>query len=124
MKFQDAVTTCFRRYADFTGRAARPEYWWFFLFVFLCSVVLTTIDSRVLGTSNVLWHFGLMNGLFTLAIIVPMIAVGVRRLHDIGRPGWWIAIGLIPLVGGLVLIYWFVQRGSRGPNEYGPAPGR
>jgi uncharacterized membrane protein YhaH (DUF805 family) len=124
MKFQDAVSTCFRRYTDFTGRAARPEYWWFFLFVFLCSVVLTTIDSRVLGTGNVLWSFGLLNGLFTLAIIVPMIAVGVRRLHDIGKPGWWMLIGLIPLVGGLVLIYWHVQRGMRGPNEYGPAQGR
>ena len=123
MNFQSAVTTCLQKYADFSGRAARPEYWWFFLFIVIVSIVLTIIDLRILGTANLLWGFGLLNGVFTLAILLPAIGVGVRRLHDLDKPGWWLLLSLIPIVGPLVLIYWFVQRGSGVPNQYGPPPG-
>lgn len=121
MTFRDAVINGFRNYADFNGRAARPEYWWFFLFILVSSIVLTSLDG-LLGTRGLLWGLGLLQIAFNLAILVPALAVGARRLHDIGKPGWWLLVGIIPIIGGLVLVYFFVQRGAPGPNEYGPPP--
>lgn len=107
MDFPTAVRTCLSNYARFTGRAARPEFWWFALFVFGASAFLGLVD-------NLLWADVLGGGqplalVFSLAMILPHIAVAVRRLHDIGRSGWWLLIGLIPILGTLVLIYWFAQ---------------
>jgi len=109
MTFGDSVGTCLKKYADFAGRASRSEYWWFVLAAFLASIVLAFI-LRILG------------GLVYLALLLPMIAVGVRRLHDIGKSGWWLLIGFIPLIGGLILIYFYVKSGDAGSNEYGEAP--
>lgn len=108
MDFVTAVKTCFSKYADFTGRAKRPELWWFALFTFAVSVVLQMIVGD------------LISGLFSLAVLLPMLAVGARRLHDIGRSGWWLLIGLVPLVGAIVLIYFYIQPSAPEANEYGP----
>lgn len=119
MSFADAVRTCLSKYADFSGRARRSEYWYFFLFNVLVGIVGSVLDN-VLGTETGSGS-GVIGGLASLALLLPSIAVGARRLHDISRSGWWLLIGLIPLVGWIVLIVWFVQD-SHGDNEHGPSP--
>lgn len=111
MTFQDAVTSVFRNYATFSGRAARSEYWWFALFSFLASAVLSLLDGS--GTLPAIW---------SLLVLLPTLAVGARRLHDTDRSGWWLLIGLIPLLGWIVLIWFFVTRGTEGPNRFGADP--
>lgn len=109
-----------KKYAQFTGRARRKEYWMFVLFNFLISLVLGLIDGLLgLGGES---GIGLLGGLYTLAILVPAIAVSVRRLHDTGRSGWWLLIALVPLVGGLVLLVFMVLPGQTGPNAHGEDP--
>jgi uncharacterized membrane protein YhaH (DUF805 family) len=104
MDFMTAVKTCFAKYATFSGRASRSEYWWFFLFYFIVAMVLAMV-------STTLYAIGV------LAMVLPIIAVGARRLHDIGKSGWFLLLGLIPLVN-LILLYWAVQ--PSGPqNEWG-----
>jgi uncharacterized membrane protein YhaH (DUF805 family) len=120
MSFQDAVRTCLtQRYADFSSRARRSEYWWFFLFTVLVGAVASVIDS-MLGTRYGSGT-GLVQVVVQLALLIPGIAVGVRRLHDTGRSGWWLLIALVPLVGLIVLLVFFVQD-SQGENQFGPSP--
>jgi uncharacterized membrane protein YhaH (DUF805 family) len=110
MDFSQAVQTCIKKYADFNGRASRSEYWWFFLFVVLVSMLLGFVSN-------------LLSGLFCLAMLVPSIAAATRRLHDTNRSGWWQLIGLIPIIGFIVMIVFLAQQGQAGANEHGPAPG-
>jgi uncharacterized membrane protein YhaH (DUF805 family) len=106
MNFTDAVATCFKKYADFNGRASRPEFWWFVLFTIVVSIVGGAVFRN--------WVMSLIN----LALFVPSIAVGARRLHDIGKSGWLQLLWIIPLIGWAILIYWAAQ--PSGPaNEYG-----
>ena len=108
-------------YANFSSRARRSEYWYFILFYLLIYIVLMIIDNVAglqLGEAGI----GILGLLFTLAMLVPSISVGVRRLHDTGRSGWWLLIGLVPLIGGLVLLWFYVQEGVRGSNQYGADP--
>lgn len=109
MTFGESISACLKKYATFDGRASRPEYWWFFLFS-----ILVQMGGAMVGQA--------IAGLLALALLLPSLAVGVRRLHDTGRTGWWLLVGLIPLIGGLILLYWFAQRGVEGANEYGEAP--
>ena len=109
-----------RRYADFSGRSRRKEYWMFVLGWIIGFIVLMLVEG-MLGLSGSLGLYGPLTALFALAILIPSIAVGVRRLHDTGRSGWWMLIGLIPLVG-LILLIFFVTEGTKGPNAYGPDP--
>jgi uncharacterized membrane protein YhaH (DUF805 family) len=104
-----------KNYAKFSGRARRTEYWMFMLFSLIISLVLAFIEG-LLGSGGVL---GLLYG---LAVLVPSLAVSVRRLHDTGRSGWWLLIGLIPIVGVIVLIVFAVQDSNAGDNAYGPNP--
>jgi len=109
-----------KKYAVFEGRARRREYWFFALFVVLISVVLTIIDSMI-GTMTS-QGAGILSGLFCLAVLIPSLAVGARRLHDTGRSGWWLLIGLIPFIGAIVLIVFFLLDSQPGTNAYGPNP--
>lgn len=125
MNFQTAVATCLRNYVTFSGRASRPEYWYFFLFSILVSLGLSIVDTAMFGpVEGMGGSNGPLASLFSLAIFLPSLAVGVRRLHDSDRSGWWLLLVLIPVLGFLVLIYFFVQPGTNGPNRFGPGSGR
>jgi uncharacterized membrane protein YhaH (DUF805 family) len=102
---QKAVKTCFSKYADFSGRAARPEFWYFALFQLVVLVVIGIVSQ-------------MLQGLASLAMLLPALAVGARRLHDIGKSAWFLLVGLIPFIGWLIMIYWFVQP-SVATNEFG-----
>ena len=117
----DWATRPLKKYADFTGRAPRAEYWWFYLLVIIGYVIATVLDST-LGLGRMAGPYGLITMLFGLAMLVPSIAVGIRRLHDLGKSGWWLLIAFIPIIGAIVLIVFFVQAGTPGDNEYGPDP--
>lgn len=108
-----------RQYAVFTGRARRKEYWFFVLFYILIAIGLGFIDS-VLGLGSE--EYGLLSGLFGLAMLLPALGVAVRRMHDTGRSGWWVLVSLIPFVGWLIFIWFATRDGEPGPNAYGPDP--
>jgi uncharacterized membrane protein YhaH (DUF805 family) len=122
MSFQDAIRACFSKYAEFSGRARRSEFWWFTLFTLLASAALGIVDRALFGVAPDGQPVSVLNALFTLAVLLPAIAVGVRRLHDTDRSGWWYLLILIPVLGALVLIFLFAQTGSTGPNRFGPDP--
>ncbi|MBE7523737.1 MAG: DUF805 domain-containing protein [Burkholderiales bacterium] len=109
-----------RKYAQFSGRSRRSEYWYFVLFVVLIEIVLMGIE-RMLGFGSD-GGYGMLSSLFALAMFIPHLAVGARRLHDTGRSGWWLLIGFVPIVGAIVLIWFFVQDGQPGSNAWGPNP--
>ncbi len=107
-EFLNAVKTCLRKYATFSGRASRAEFWWFFLFSLVVNLV-----SGILGA--------FLSFLVGIALLVPGLAVGARRLHDIDKSGWLQLLWLVPVIGWAILIYWAVQ--PSGPaNPYGAAP--
>jgi len=111
MTFVDAIKSGFSKYAEFNGRAARSEFWWWVLFVFLASCALSIISP-------------MLSGLFSLGVLLPNIAIGARRLHDTDRSGWFQLVVIIPLIGWLLMIYWCVQE-AKEPNRFGtsaPAP--
>lgn len=110
-----------RKYAQFNGRARRKEYWFFALFNLLISIALTMFDSLI-GTLNTETGYGLLSGIYSLAVLIPSLAVSFRRLHDTGRSGWWILLVLIPILGALVLLVFMVLDSEQGENEYGPSP--
>jgi uncharacterized membrane protein YhaH (DUF805 family) len=121
MSFQDAVRTCLtQKYADFNGRARRSEFWYFVLFSFIVSIVGFAID-RLLGTDDTFGNNGLVRSILGLALLVPSLAVGARRLHDTDRSGWLQLLALIPLVGIILLIVWWAGD-SKGDNKHGPNP--
>jgi uncharacterized membrane protein YhaH (DUF805 family) len=101
-------------YANFEGRARRSEYWYFALVNIIISVILGVIDS-VIGIS-------VLGGIYSLAVLVPSIAVGVRRMHDIGKSGWYLLVALIPIAGIIWLLVLLCKEGDTGPNEYGADP--
>jgi uncharacterized membrane protein YhaH (DUF805 family) len=110
-----------KKYAVFSGRARRKEYWYFVLFNILISIGLSIIDA-VLGTGNAETGTGLLSGIYSLAVLIPSLAVLVRRLHDTNRSGWWILIGLIPIIGWIVLLVFMVEDSNPGQNQYGANP--
>jgi uncharacterized membrane protein YhaH (DUF805 family) len=110
-----------KKYAVFDGRARRKEYWYFTLFNFLAFFMLTFIDS-VIGSFNYDVGIGLFGGIYSLSVLIPAIAVSVRRLHDTDRSGWWLLIELIPIIGTIVLLIFMVQDSQQGDNQYGPNP--
>lgn len=110
-----------KKYATFSGRSRRKEYWMFFLFVTLIMIGLAIIDLLV-GTYNEAAGIGLLQGLFGLATLVPYLALNARRLHDTGKSGWLQLLFIIPLVGFILWIIWMVTEGDRVTNKYGPNP--
>jgi len=115
------------RYAKFDGRATRSEFWYFALFSFIGSFIFGLIDALIVNpmlgaTPGQMGQGGFLQFIFALALMVPSIALAVRRLHDIGKSGWWYLIAFIPIVGVLVLLYFFVLDSQPGSNQYGPNP--
>jgi uncharacterized membrane protein YhaH (DUF805 family) len=140
------ATLPFKRYAEFTGRSRRKEYWMYTLLVICAAIVAYLVDS-LLGLPKILAVYGPLFLLLELVVLVPSIAVGIRRLHDTNRSGWWLLIcygpalvsmllplvgivnlglamilSIVTLIGAIVLIIFFVLEGTRGPNQYGPDP--
>ena len=114
MSFTDAIRDGFSKYVTFSGRSSRSAYWWWYLFGILVLVVSLAIDYA-LGAG------GLLYVLVALAMLLPNLAVLVRRLHDAGHSGWWVLIGLLPLIGAIVLLV-FTLQGSDQPNQWGNGP--
>lgn len=104
-----------KKYAVFSGRARRQEYWMFFLFNIIAYIIVAILDA-VLTTQP------LLTGIYALAVFLPTLGVTVRRLHDTGRSGWWILLGIIPLVGPIILIVFYATEGAPTDNAYGPNP--
>ncbi|WP_108670341.1 DUF805 domain-containing protein [Peribacillus acanthi] len=104
-----------QNYVGFSGRARRKEYWMFTLFSIIISIVLTVIEL-IIGLPSIL------TGLYSLAVLLPSLAVGVRRLHDTGRSGLWLLLTLIPLIGPIILIVFMAQDGQPADNQYGSNP--
>jgi uncharacterized membrane protein YhaH (DUF805 family) len=104
MTFGESISTCFKKYATFDGRATRSEYWWFVLFTFLVSAALGIVSET-------------LSGVFSLGVLLPSIAVGVRRLHDIDKSGWFLLLWFIPIIGWIILIVWAIQEGKE-PNRF------
>ncbi len=110
-----------RKYAVFTGRAGRGEFWWFTLVYFILIAVAAFVDV-VIGTLDVVLGFGLFSGSLFIATLLPMLGVHIRRLHDTGRSGWWVLLGLVPVVGSFALFILVLFASQPGTNEYGPHP--
>lgn len=119
MSFKQAVSSVFHNYANFSGRARRSEYWYFVLFNLIVGVVLGIIDA-ILGENSLLATA--ISGLYSLAVLVPSLAVCWRRLHDIGKSGAWWLLVFVPLVGAIILVIWFAKDTQPGENQYGPDP--
>lgn len=115
MSFSEAVKDGFDHYVKFDGRASRPAYWWWVLFAILVSIVCNIIDSAVFDATILSFIAG-------VALFLPGISVAIRRLHDTDRTGWWILIGLIPVIGFIVLLVFFLQKSDPVANQYGPPP--
>ena len=111
----------FKKYAVFSGRSRRKEYWYFVLFNIIVGIVLAAIDA-LLGTFSSSSNIGLLSGIYSLAVLIPTLALTVRRLHDVDRTGWWILIGLVPLIGGIVLLVFALLDGTPSSNQYGSNP--
>ena len=118
MNMIEATKACFSKNVTFSGRARRAEYWWFILATILVSIVLGVIDG-LLGLGG---EFGLLSNIWSLAVFLPSLAAGARRLHDTDRSGWWMLISFLPLIGLIVLIVFFAQKGTDGPNRFGADP--
>jgi uncharacterized membrane protein YhaH (DUF805 family) len=110
-----------RKYAQFSGRARRKEYWFFVLFNTIISLLLAVVDGLA-GTFDPESGWGLLSGIYGLAVLIPSIAVGVRRLHDTGRSGWWLLLFLIPIIGTIVIIIFLVLDSEEEENKYGVSP--
>lgn len=126
MGFGEAVSTFWKKYATFTGRARRSEYWFITLFLFLTNLAAAAIDL-VLMQGDVDRFIangggGIVGLIWILVTIVPALAVLVRRLHDTGKSGWWVLIGLVPFAGGIVLLVFTLQDSVAGANAYGESP--
>ncbi|TCK27689.1 uncharacterized membrane protein YhaH (DUF805 family) [Pseudonocardia endophytica] len=117
-----------RQYADFTGRARRTEFWMFVLFNAIAIIILTILDnllglsSSSMGGGSIVVTSGVLTGIYQLAVLVPSLAVGARRLHDTGKSGWWQLLALIPIVGAIILIVFWATDGHPAPNQYGVNP--
>ena len=123
MKFSEAVKTCFSKYCCFTGRARRSEYWYWVLFDFIVTFVVAFIGGFIQGVSGTESQItNVLTSIVSLAFLLPGLGVEVRRLHDIGKKGWFILLSLIPLVGAIILIVWACKPGDVGENAFGADP--
>lgn len=121
MGFGAAIGSAFRHYARFSGRAARSEYWWFYLFLILLFAVTLFIDGFYVADPDPqnIPYVTLGVG---LAVMLPGLSVSIRRLHDTNRSGWWYLVQLVPAIGSIILLLFYVMRGTDGTNRFGPDP--
>ena len=115
MSFMESITTVLQKYCDFNGRARRSEYWWFALAYSILSSVLSALSQN----STI---FMILNLIVALGLLLPSLGVSVRRLHDIGKSGWYLLFALIPVVGAIIVIIWHCKDSQPGENQYGPNP--
>ena len=115
MDFIPAVTKALTDYAVFTGRSPRSEYWWFALFNILTLTAVSLVGA-------LLHDHGILYTLGSLALLLPSLALAVRRMHDLDRSGWWLLVGFVPVIGTILLLVWFCTRGTGGPNQFGQDP--
>ena len=120
MTFKEAVTHVFQNYANFSGRARRSEYWYFTLFNMIVVAALSALAAAS-GKGLAIIFRGLTS-LVSLGMFIPGLAVCWRRLHDIGKSGWWWLFGFVPVAGPVLLLVWTCTAGDAGPNEYGEVP--
>jgi len=123
MNMMTAVKTALAKYATFNGRATRPEYWWWILAMIILFTVLGMIDGAVIAPLLGFEAFDPEAGqpvsfVASLGLLLPNLAVSARRLHDTDRSAWWLLLGLVPVIGTLVLLFFYIQRGSDGPNRF------
>ncbi len=131
MGFIESIKSGFIRYFDFTTRSSRSEYWWWILFTWFVSIILAVVSSTLFGptieqtnTGGTTYSYGggILGAIFALLVLIPSIAISCRRLHDIDKSGWWQLIAFIPLIGVLILLYWFIKSGNVGQNRFGANP--
>jgi uncharacterized membrane protein YhaH (DUF805 family) len=118
MDFWQAIVSGFKNYVGFRGRACRSEYWYWVLAMIIGGIITAIIDYAALGSDV---EYGPVNSIFSVATFLPSLAVGIRRLHDIDRTGWWVLIAFT-IIGIFLLIYWACVRGTAGPNRFGADP--
>ena len=136
MSFGQAISTCFSKYATFRGRAGRPEFWYWVLFTIIVGVILNIVDSlfgwQLITATNTetgnsltsYYNAGWLSFIWSLVILLPTIAVSVRRLHDVNKSGWWWWLNVICCIGPLILLFaFYIKASDPGENNYGPAPG-
>ena len=121
LTFAEAVQTCFSKYATFSGRARRSEYWYFSLFCILVSFALGVVGNMIFGTPENGGN-NMLQSIFSIAVLIPSLSVSWRRLHDIGKSGAWWLLNLIPLIGQIILIYFACKDSEPGENQYGMSP--
>lgn len=124
MNAVDAVKSAYRNYVNFSGRAIRSEYWWWVLFQIVVSVIIAVLEGGGSGhmgdgAMGYSYNAGPIGIIWSLANLLPGIGLGIRRLHDLDKSGWWLLILLVPLIGAIVLIVWFATKGTAGPNRFG-----
>ncbi|MDE5645431.1 MAG: DUF805 domain-containing protein [Muribaculaceae bacterium] len=120
LSFGEAVNKALaQNYCNFSGRASRSEYWWYVLFTMILGVVIGFVLG-IFGAGST--AVSVIQGLVSLALLLPGLGLCVRRLHDISKSGWWIFISLVPLLGAILLIIWFCKPSDAGMNQYGPEP--
>lgn len=120
----DAVKSAYRNYLTFSGRAIRSEYWWFMLFQIVVAIIIAVLEgggSGQMGGGEMGYSYnaGPIGIVWSLVNLLPGIGLGIRRLHDLDKSGWWLLIALVPLIGAIVLIVWFATKGTTGPNRFG-----
>ena len=121
MSFVEAVQTCVtKKYATFSGRARRSEYWYYTLFSILVSLVTSVVGGALFVHSE--GDVNILSALASIALFLPGLGVAIRRLHDIGKSGWWYLILLVPFIGWIVLLIFLCRDSDRGPNRFGPSP--
>lgn len=122
MNFIESVKSCFEKYATFSGRASRPEYWYWILFTLIASFILDLIGASLLGFNLAEGaKYNIFSALFSLVTFLPGLAVSARRLHDVNRSGWWMLIAFT-IIGLIPLTIWYCQKGTEGDNRFGKDP--
>lgn len=118
MTFTESISACLKKYTEFKGRASRSEYWYWFLFTFLLNICVSILDLVIFPFDE----WGPLGTIISIAVFLPSIAVGARRLHDIGKSGWWQLLWCLPIIGWIVLVIWLVRVGQPDENAFGANP--